>query len=62
MCTAALIVLISCVSILLALAIWAAPGQVNVSRIRRIPVWLVIGLVAAIFVALLQLAVGKCLV
>jgi uncharacterized membrane protein len=62
MCIAALIVLISSVSILLALAIWAAPGQVNVNRIRRIPVWLVIGLIAAIFVALLQLAVGKCFV
>lgn len=56
MCIAALFVLISSVSILCVLAIWAAPGQVNVHRIRRIPVWLVIGLVAGIFVALLQLA------
>ena len=62
MCIAALIVLISSVSILFVLAVWAAPGQVKVHRIRRIPIWLAIGLIAAIFVALLQLASGKCFV
>jgi uncharacterized membrane protein len=62
MCVAALILLIFSVGILLVLAMWAAPGQLNLNRIRRIPVWLVIGLIAAICVALVQLAFGRCFV